>query len=239
MAEARKKLPQFTSERGTFRYPKLTEPDLGNEDYPKPDGEYSVQLVLKADSAEAKKMIATLTPLYKEAIAEAGQAFKDLPIASRKKLEKQKVKGPIENPLYAEIFDKETEEPTGEIAFKFGMKAGGTYKKGPKEGKSWSRKPMVFDAKGKRMDGKLPDIWGGTVGKVSFEAGPYFIPGSALAGLKLSLVAVQIIDLVQSGQRSAESLGFGEEEGYEHSPVEGPFEDAAETKAEDDGSGDF
>jgi hypothetical protein len=31
--------------KGTAKWPKLSEPDYGTKDYPKPDGEYSVKLV--------------------------------------------------------------------------------------------------------------------------------------------------------------------------------------------------
>lgn len=60
---------------------------------------------------------------------------------------------------------------------------------------------------------KVPDIWGGTEGKVSFEVAPYFIPGTALAGIKLRLNAVQVIELRSGGNKSAGEYGFGEEEG--------------------------
>jgi hypothetical protein len=241
LSEARKKLPKFVSPKGPFRFPKLVEPDYGNEKYPKPDGEYSVQQVFKADSKEAKQLIKDLTPLYKEAIAEAAEKFKAMSVAARKKLERQGVKGPIENPLFNEIYDKETEEPTGEITFKFAGRASGERKKGPKAGTRWNWKPTIFDAKGKRID-KAPDIWGGTIGKVAFEAEPYFIEGSGAAGLKLKLLSVQIIDLVSGGSRSAADFGFEEEEGYAHedAPDEETFpEGDADDDSDDDGSANF
>jgi hypothetical protein len=238
MAEKRKKLPQFVTPKGTFRFPKLSEPDYGNEKFPKPDGEYSVQLLLPADSDEAKALIEKLTPMYEAALDEAKEAFKGLPIKSRKDFEKKGIKGPLPNSLFSEVYDKETEEPTGEITFKFAMRAGGTYKQGPKKGKQWSRKPVIVDAKGKPMR-KCPGIWGGTIGKISFEAGPYFIEGTAAAGLRLALQGVQIIDLVTAGERSAASLGFGEEDGYEHedAPAEEAAADAGEDATAD--AGDF
>jgi hypothetical protein len=195
-----------------------------------------VQLVLKTESKEAKQLIKELTPLYEEARAIAEDEFKALAVDTRKAFEKKGIKGPQMNPLFTEVYDKETEEPTGEIVFKFAMKARGVSKK---TNKKWSRKPNIFDAKGKRMR-KLPDIWGGTVGKVAFEAVPYFIPGTAAAGLRLPLVGAQIIDLVAGGARTASSMGFEEEEGYEHTEAaDTPAEDGAEETTEDDGSGDF
>jgi hypothetical protein len=241
MAEAKKKLPTITSPRATFRFPKLTEPDYGNNDYPNPDGVYSVQLVFKADSAEAKELIAELTPHYVEAQEMAEKEFAALKKQTREAFKKKNITGPQFNALFTELYDKETEEPTGEIAFKINMKASGTYKKGPKEGKKWERKPVIFDARGQRMT-KLPAIWGGTVGKVNFEVQPYFVPGTAAAGLSLKLQGVQIIDLVSAGGATAEAMGFGAEEGgYVHDDSafadEPPTGSAGGDSAADDGAG--
>jgi hypothetical protein len=82
------------------------------------------------------------------------------------------------------------------------------------------------------MAGKLPNIWGGSEGKVSFAVSSYFIPGTAAAGLKLMLNGVQIIDLVSNGSRSADSHGFGEEEGYGYDPSEFSEEEAGDDKSE-------
>jgi hypothetical protein len=77
------------------------------------------------------------------AVAEAEEQFKQLKIDSRKKLGKVSV-----NPLYETLYDKETEEPTGEVKFTFKRRASGTFKKGPKTGQKWSHKLAVFDSKG-------------------------------------------------------------------------------------------
>ena len=227
----RKKLPRFTTPAGVFRYPKLTEPDYGTSEHPKPDGEYSVQLLFRADSPEAQQLLQQLTPHYEAAMEEAKKAFDNLPVGTRKKL-----KEVTKNPLFLTIYDRETEEETGEIAFKFAMKASGEYRKGPKAGQKWSRAPLIFDARGRRIQNP-PAIWGGTVGKVAFEAAPYFIPGTGAAGLSLKLIGVQILDLVSGGERSAESLGFTPEEGYEYSPEDAV--NSSHEEDEDDGSGDF
>lgn len=216
--EQRPKPVQIVSPKGTFRFPKLSEPDYGNEKFPKPDGEYSVQLILRLDSPEAIHLISKLSPLHEQAVAEAKEAFSKLPVATRKKLKEVTINDPV-NVLY----DKDTEEETGEVFFKFAMKASGERKKGPKAGTRWERQPVVFDAKGKRLD-PIPEIWGGTVGKVSASVTSYFIPGTGAAGIKLNLEGVQILDLVKSGGRSASSLGFGEEEGY--TAEETPFENS-------------
>lgn len=222
--EARKALPKFTTPKVVFVYPKITEPDYGNKDYPKPDGEYSVKGKLTTDEVEAfadrkNKDGQTLNDLYEQAGRDASKAFAELDVKTRKAFEKKGVTGPMMNPLWEVGYDKETEEETGEVTLKFTKKASGVVKKGPREGKKWTSSPDVYDAKGQKM-AKLPNIWGGTVGKVSFSASPYFIPGTAAAGLKLMLDGVQIIDLVSNGSRSAESHGFEEEDGYGYDPDE-------------------
>lgn len=216
------KAPQFVSFKGTLVYPKLHEVDYGSKDYPKPDGEFSTKLRGRLDDADVKAFIAKLQPLHDVAVENARAAFKELKVETRKKLKDITV-----NQLYTTCYDKETEEPTGEVEFKFSMKHKIEIKKGPKAGKSFLKYPAIFDAKGNLMK-PVPEIWGGSVARVSFEVGidregqpGYFIPGTGACGLSLRLQAARIIDLVQGGARSASDYGFdGEEEGYEYSPAD-------------------
>ena len=94
-------------------------------------------------------------------------------------------------------------------------------------------KPQLFDAKGKKINvGKVGE---GTVAKLAVELSGYSVAGKT--GVSVKLKAVQIIDLVEFGGGSAESYGFGEEEGFEGT------EEVEETKAvetaEDDEDEDF
>ena len=230
MANKKPKNPEFTSPRGIFRYPKLNEPDYGTDKFPKPDGEYSVRLILT--EAEAEPLIEKLQPLLDAAVAEGKEKFKELPVATRKKLKEITI-----NDLCQVEYDPETEEATGNVIFKFAMKATGV----TKDKKAWSRKPVLFDAKGKKLTKPEP-IWGGTEGKVSFEVRSYFIAGTGAVGLKLGLNAAQVIDLVSGGGRDAEGYGFGEEDGYEAGDNEdaddnGTFQD--ETKSDSSETPDF
>ncbi|CUA90968.1 hypothetical protein Ga0061061_11723 [Chelatococcus sambhunathii] len=239
MAEAKKKLPAFKTPRLVFKFPKLVEADFGSNEYPKPDGEFSTKAIGKASDPAVQKLIAQLQPLHDAAVAKAEEEFKKLKAETRKKLGGVKV-----NDLYTELLDQETEEPTGEVEFKFAMKHRIEIKKGPKAGTTIIKYPALFDAKGRPMvvrdrKGKVlpnaPQIWGGTVGIIAFEASDYFIPGTGAAGLKLNLTAVQIIDLVSGGQRSASSFGFGEEDGYEGEDYSGGAdEDDGDSEASDD-----
>jgi hypothetical protein len=223
----RKKNPTGTSPKGSLKYPKLDKADLGTKDYPKPNGEYSTKLVMKAEDKATKAFIATLQPHYNAAMEKAEEEFAKLKVETRKKL-----KSVSQNSMFTTLYDKETEEPTGEIEFKFAMTASGVRKDKTK----WSAKPGVFDAKGNPIT-KVPEIWSGSIGKVSFEMQPYFIPGTGAAGLKLKLKAVQLIELRSGGARSADSYGFeAEEDGYEYEEEAGNEEGFTDESGADNGS---
>ncbi|MER9560968.1 hypothetical protein [Mesorhizobium sp. M0571] len=243
--DTKKKLPQFTTPRGVFVYPKLSEPDYGTKDYPKPDGEYSLKFRMSHSDAEAfvnRKVkhgneSFSIQSIYEDALRNAERLFGELKLESRKKLGSVKP-----NALFTVLYDQDTEEPTGEVEFKFKMKASGEFKKGPKAGTKWNRKPDIFDARGVKIT-KGVQIWGGTEGKVSFGIGTdkdgvpgYFVAGTAAAGLTLQLSAVQIISLVSAGQRSADSYGFGEEEGFGYDPDDYREDDAGEDKSNEGSS---
>jgi hypothetical protein len=211
MAQQQKKtFPKFISPKGVFKFPSLTEPDYGNKEFPKPNGVYKTGLVVRADDPAVIAFLAKLQPVYDAALQAGCEAFEKLKVDVRKKL-----KTLTPNPLFTTLYDKETEEETGEISFSFSMPASGIANKDTARERKWTAKPDLFDAKGRPMV-KATKVWGGTVGKVSFEARDYFIPGTGAAGLSLRLKGAQIIELVSAGQRSAASHGFGEEEGYEY-----------------------
>lgn len=206
MTDKKDKAFKGTTPKGVFKFPKLIEPDYGTKDYPDPDGSYKVTLVLDQEAAQA--FIKKLQPEFDKAVEAGREAFAKLPVANRKKLGDLKVAD-----FYTEVYDKETEEPTGELEFKFKAKASGK----TKEGKAWKREVSIFDSKGVPVK-NLDSIWGGTIGKVSFSASPYFVAGQGTAGLSLRLEAVQIIKLSKGGSRSASDYGFGaEEDGYDSS----------------------
>jgi hypothetical protein len=243
-SDKKKSAPSFTTPRVVFVYPKVTEPDYGNKDFPKPDGEYSVKgkmslAALEEFASRKNKDGITLNDLYEEARRNAEKAFSELAVKTRKEFEKKGVTGPVMNSLFETLYDKDTEEETGEVCLKFTKKASGVFKKGPREGKKWASSPDIYDARGKKMVGKLPNIWGGSEGKISFSVGTdkdgnigYFIPGTAAAGIKLQLNGVQVIELVSNGSRSADSHGFGEEEGYGYDPSEFADEETGEDKSD-------
>jgi hypothetical protein len=197
--------------RGVFRFPSLDKADYGTEAHPCPEGRYKVGVILS--EAEAAPLLKTLEPLLEQARIEGEEGFAGLKVEQRKKLKELTM-----NDLYSVEYDRETEEPTGNLIFNFKMAASGTSKKANGSVSNWNRKPALFDAKGKPLTGKLPEIWGGTVGVVAFEAYPYFIAGTGTAGVSLKLSAAQIIELRSGGQRDASDFGFDEEDGWSAPP---------------------
>lgn len=200
------KRPTFTSPKGSFKFPSLSKPDFGNEKFPKPDGEYKTGLVVSR--ADAQPLIDKLQPLWDAAIAEGKAEFAKMKLDQRKRLGAVK-----EQPFYSDEYDRETEEETGNVIFNFKTKYKIIDKKTNEER---FNRIGLFDAKGKPLATGTA-IYGGTVGKVSFQASPYFVAGQAMAGISLRLGAAQVIELVGPGNRSATSFGFGEEDGYETS----------------------
>ncbi len=188
----RKKYLKQVTPAGRAIYPRLNEPDTKFKD----EGTYSVRLALSGEDAQG------LIDSIEEVKAEA------LEMANEMKKGKKKTK---EADLpYADVLD-EDENETGEIAFHFKMTASGLSKK---TGKKWERRPALFDAKTKRLDPEKTQIWGGSILKVSYTAEPFYVPALG-AGVTLRLHGVQVLELVSGGEQTAESMGFGEEDGFE------------------------
>jgi hypothetical protein len=237
--------PTFTTPRITFKFPKLNEPDTKF----KKEGEFSTKVIMSESDPAVQALLAKLQPMHDKAVANAEEAFKALPIKTRKAFEAKGVTGPVVNPFYSPVYDETTEQPTGDIEMKFTLPASGEVKNGKNAGKKYTQRPAIFDAKGQpvvsgfsfKMDTVLsslkkagPEIWGGSEGRVTFEVGVdadgnpgYFIPGTAAAGLSLRLKAAQVIKLVSGSARDASDYGFGEEEGY-------AYEGGAETSESSD-----
>lgn len=191
-----------------LQYPKLIEPDAKFN----PEGVFRVTGVL--DAADADNISTQLDELlakHKESLkAQAPtQKFKlaDLPYA----------------------FEDVDGKPSFVIKAK--QKASGV----DRDGRRWTAAPALFDAKGHAIKDRdsLKNMWSGTVGRINFDACPFYNPAIG-AGITLRLKAVQIISLVEGGG-SAESFGFSEEDGYtagQSSDV--PF-DSSNSIAFDDG----
>ena len=119
-------------------------------------------------------------------------------------------------------------EYKGDDYFKFKMTHVIETKKG-----QWERKVSIFDAKGKCITDTITSIGNGTKGKIAYELAPFYMNDKNY-GVSLRLAGVQILDLVEDGEVSADSLGFGQEEGYvqEEAKVSAatPFDDPEDTE---------
>lgn len=213
--------------KGTAIYPKLDKPDTKFD----ADGVYETRL--KFDPAATDGMIGRASATWAE-IVEKAEAVRDEFLATTKKAlaagdGKQKLKAKsitvLEFGADPDVDDDGNE--TGLVVIKAKMKASGVSKK---DGKPWSRKPTLFDSKGKPMPEGSKPVWGGSVLKVAAEVTPYYNAKDNVVGITLRLNAVQVIDLVSGQGRDASAYGFGEEDGYE-------AEEAPQFGA-DDSSGD-
>ena len=205
MADDKKKRPEkIITPKGVAIYPWLNKPDTKFKE----EGEYRVKLAVTDDDAVA--LTKKLKPMYDAAI----KAAKANPKNKNKKVKVQ------DEPWSAELDDDSNE--TGRILFSFKRKASGVSKK---DGKPWSIKPDLFDAKGNKLAADA-QVYGGSIIKVSFTAEAYDTPIGA--GLSLRLEGAQVIKLVESQGRTASAYGFSDESD----------DDDADTNADDDTDGD-
>lgn len=180
---------KLVSPKGVASYPKLNEPDTKF----KPDGEYSVSLLVDPD--EAKSFVESVKGCVRDYYTEQCRLLK--------KKELKKAELPIKDDA-----DKEGNK-TGKLRIKFALSA---KVKSKKTGKEWEQRPALFDSKGKVINER---IGGGSVIKVACEVFPWYTPALGV-GASLRCKAVQVLDLKSpSGAVNAENFGFtAEEEGF-------------------------
>jgi len=211
---SKNKRERFVSPKGVAVWPRLNEPDTKF----KQEGEYTVSLAYDSDDAEYNKLVKFLEKrrdeLFQEFLSENPKKKKSAEVA----------------PVFTEETDENGDE-TGRMLLKFKMRASGVSKR---TGKPFTMRPDIFDAKGKKIE-VAPQIGGGSTLKVSFELGGHFVESAKKFYLSLRLVAVQVIDLVEFGQRNAKDYGFGEEDGFE-ADDDAPF--AGKTAGDDDDDAD-
>jgi hypothetical protein len=123
--------------------------------------------------------------------------------------------------------------PTGALLFNFKLKASGK----TREGVEFTQAPKLYDSKGNLLPAGTK-IGGGTIAKIAFEINKFYT-ATVGAGVSLRLKAVQILDLKTWEGASAETYGFGTEEGFERDSFAketGDTADAPETKDAKDSS---
>lgn len=199
--ERRQKLPIHNSPRVVAIFPWITTPDtkFNEGGIYKTDG--------RTDSDKAAPVLKIIETQMAVAKAEAEVKAKENTAKTKKKVTATLHKDGT--PHFAALNDQG--EETGDVVFKFRANASFVDKK---TGKTIKRTIPLFDAKGKPMPPKA--IFGGSMLIVSYTAAPWVNP-SCEYGVKLRMEAVQVIDLVTSGSKSASGYGFEEQDdGYVH-----------------------
>jgi len=163
-ASNKRKFVRITTPTGTAIYPRLTTPDTKFDK----DGVYSVDLELDTSDKTVADFLAVLKKTADSAYA-----------AECEKRGNKKLKR-------ADLPIKDGEGDMVRVKFKLKAKAGN-------EEKSWTQKPVLFDAQGTALK-EAPNVGSGSRIKVAFEVVPFFT-AMVGAGVSLRMKAVQIIDL--------------------------------------------
>ena len=184
--QKKKKFPRITTPIGTAQWPWLKEPDTKFDK----DGVYRVNLRMTKEEGEStvKEITKILDSYVKQ--------LKDDPQNKNIKI----------GPLPIKDVEDEDGVPTGEIEFKFKMKAvvgSGADK--------WEQRPAIFDSQKRPMS---ENIGGGSRMRIGAELIPYNSPAVGV-GISLRLKTVQVIDLVEfGGGLDPDSWEFDKEDGF-------------------------
>lgn len=211
--------PKFTTPRAAAIWPNLNTPDTKHN----ADGVYDCKQELPLADAIVQKIKAKAMELAQAEYDKVREANPDMlteeaydaKVAELKKagkdalIKKLRVVRLVE-PLAEEVDDEG--DGKGTVLLKAKRKASGTYKNGPKTGERWEGRVDIFDRKGAQLKNP-PKIGGGSEVKMSIELRPYFVAGTGDVGCSFNLEAVQLLTLVQFGQRDASAHGFGAEDG--------------------------
>ena len=194
------------SPKGKAMWAKVVMPDTKFD----PDGVYEINLVMDEDDPECKEWCADLEAMVEERvqqeIEENGAKFKKMPDGR-----------PLTALPMKEVEDQDGNE-TGELSFKFKLKAVGKNRKG----ETYTRRPLVVDAKGNPIvkldsEGKVLNgdfkIGNNSVVRCHYVPMPYYMASTRTVGVSLQLKAVQVINLVEFG---GSGFDFDEEDGFEY-----------------------
>lgn len=226
MLRDRKDYPRVFTPRGEAIFPAVDQPDYKFKE----NGEYHVRLRLSPDDPGLQDLIVQAESIRNEAFD-----------AKKASLEKQKkmalVKELTKVDVVKEELDQETGDPTGFVILRAALTYRVEIKNGPKAGQVFYKTPDVFDATGRSiqirkdrntgevLDTKVPRVGSGSTLKLNVTIQDYETDGGKTIGARFELNAVQIIKLVQGGQRSASDYGFGVEEDGDTIEDTGGFDD--------------
>ena len=177
-------IPIKVSVAGEAIYPHLMKPDVRFNEH----GEFKV--TLKIDKQDASQMV-----------KETDQAIEDSLAKAEKDNKGKKVKSA----------PKPYKEESGNVFFKFKMKASGVNKKTQEK---FTQRPQLLDSKKNPISPSM-SIWGGSIMKVAYQLIPYNSPAIG-AGVSARLKAAQIIKLVEGKDQNV----FKEEDGFEATKTE-------------------
>ena len=183
-------------------YPYLQKPDKGNEQFPKPRGEWSCKLAIP--EAKAQKLINLL-----EAASESN--FKRYTeVEYPKQVAEAKAKGKKPPKKFTESNDFFYEDGEGNCVFTFKGHASWEDKK---SGETKSIDLRVYDSKGARIM-EVPRINKDSEGRVEFSIVMY---NSAVAGvgIKLQISKFQLLKLVEFSGGGNDNFGHDLDDDYE------------------------
>lgn len=234
----KEKLVRLTSPAGIARYPKLLRPDEYKPAQGEPKKQFKTELILDPSEQAVKDYLGRVEAAAKAAFEAARAELTEKVEEAKTGRDRKKAQEALEKlELHLPFFDEEDDEgePTGNVVVRFAKNA---EFKDKKTGEIVQTSVPHFDANAVHLKNP-PSVWGGSTIKVAADVFPFHNPSANKAGVSLRLQGVQIIDLVTGGGVSAESMGFGKEEGYSAaSDLDG--EDAgAGNAADDDDSPDF
>lgn len=214
------------SPKGKAMWAKVVMPDTKFD----PDGVYEINLVVDEDDPEIKEWCADLEKMVEEKVQEELEA-------NPSRFKKMPDERPLTTLPVKDVEDMDGNE-TGELSFKFKLKAVGKNRKG----ETYSRRPLVVDAKGNPIvklasDGSVLNsdfkIGNGSTVRCHYVPMPYYMASTRTCGVSLQLKAVQVVKLVEYGNSGYD---FDEEDGYEYKGEEEARPQAStSTKGEEGG----
>lgn len=214
--------PKYLTPVGFLGWPcAIQEPDtkFADDKDPNDKGDYKARMVFSKEDPKAKAFLANLESIW-EQFANEEQA----------KLGKKKLKTDEESLPWADELDRETQEPTGNIVFRFKLRARVT----KKDGTFFEQRPKVFGGGDNKLIVNVPPIGAGSQVVLS---GKVHLWHTSKAGMTLWLEAVQLRKLVEKDAGGkAEDYGFeAADGGYTDDSA---FESAV-SNAGGDNNGDF
>jgi|NOAtaT_6_FD_contig_81_1667246_length_2906_multi_3_in_0_out_0_5 hypothetical protein len=168
------------------------------------DGQYEATVVLDTTEQSTQDFIA--------AVEKAAIAGREAEAAKGKNpAERAKILAYSLSPSFQPMNDRDTGEPipnTVRVNAKRGSSGISV-----KTGKRWTADISLYDAAMKPIPKSIDIGWGSKV-RLAIELAPFSMPATKLAGVSMKLIGVQVLELVNRGGKSAESLGFEATEGY-------------------------